>query len=249
LTRQLIDRSHTEPVFVERITEATNAPYFDSLLPGTPVHYLDYRQCLPLSTRRPTRTTYLVNAKRDPRRVEELTNLYPQARVTSIPSESSWLIDNVTLIEVPPQTPISIDLLSSDARFEPGLQLLGYTWSGPKVKAGESVFVTLYWQALTDVDVDYTAFMHVGTGDPDLPLIAQHDAQPCQGFYPTSRWRTGDVVPDSFAVTLPADAAPGKYPLVVGWYHYPSFERLSLVLADDPLPDDRAVLATLQVAP
>ena len=68
-------------------------------------------------------------------------------------------------------------------------------------------------------------------------------------MYPTSRWRKGDLVPDSFAVTIPTDAPPGEYSLVIGWYSYPSLTRLSLTTAEHPLPEDRAVIATIRVVP
>ncbi|MFQ5437006.1 MAG: hypothetical protein ACE5FD_19280, partial [Anaerolineae bacterium] len=47
LARQLIERARSEPVFVERITEAGDVFAFAFLFPGTPVRRLDFRQCLP----------------------------------------------------------------------------------------------------------------------------------------------------------------------------------------------------------
>jgi hypothetical protein len=55
-------------------------------------------------------------------------------------------------------------------------------------------------------------------------------------------------VPDSFAITLPEDAPLGDYPLAVGWYSFPSLDRLTLLEADSPLPDDRAVIGAIRVA-
>ena len=115
------------------------------------------------------------------------------------------------------------------------------------MKAGESVFLTLYWLAEADIHSDLTTFMHVETGQPDSPLLTQRDGQPCQGFYPTSRWRAGEVVPDGFAITIPREALPGEYPLAVGWYAYPSLERLPLILADESSSDNRAVIGRLTV--
>jgi hypothetical protein len=126
--------------------------------------------------------------------------------------------------------------------------LIGYDISGRALRAGESVFVTLYWKAETTLDADLTAFAHLGTGLQDSANIAQRDGQPCQGFYPTSQWQVGDVIPDRFAITVPAGVAAGDYPLAVGWYRYPSLERVPLVEAEQPLPDNRAIVTTVRVA-
>ena len=153
------------------------------------------------------------------------------------------------LVEVPPGAPAPPVPHPVSGRFDPGIRLLGYDWSGPKVKPGESVFLTLYWQAEADLDSDLTAFLHAGTGLGDSRMVAQRDGQPCQGLYPTSLWRAGDVVPDSFAVTIPPGTPAGDYPLAVGWYRYPSLERLPLTEADTPLPDNRALIATITITP
>lgn len=244
LARQLITRAQTEPVFVERLTEAEDVFAFDFLFPGTPVQRLDFRQCLPLVNQRLTRTTYLAL---EPETTQTLTHAFPSATVTHIHPEAASLMRDADLIGIPAGAHLPARAHGVHAQFSPGLTLLGFDWSGPNVKAGESIFLTLYWQADTDLHSDLTAFTHVQTGQPDSPLLTQRDGQPCQGFYPTSRWRAGDVVPDGFAITIPREATPGEYPLAVGWYEYPSLERLPLISADVPLSDNRVVIGTLTV--
>jgi hypothetical protein len=247
LARGLVERAGTEPVFVERIPEADDVFAFEFVFPGTPVRRLDFRQCLPLANRRATRTTYLVLTARDPQTADRLGRIYPSAETRPITPEAASLMGTAALVEVPPGTPFPAPPHPGSARFDLGIRLLGYEWSGPEVRPGESVFLTLYWEAEADLDADLTAFLHVGTGLGDSRHIAQRDGPPCQGLYPTSLWRAGDVIPDGFAVTIPPDAAPGEYPLAVGWYRYPSLERLALTAAAEPLPDHRAVIATITV--
>jgi len=220
LARELIARAQTETVFVERITEAEDVFAFDFLFPGTPVRRLDFRQCLPFTEGRVTRTTYLVLSERDHESVGRLEDAFPIATITRLQPETAALMGEATLIEVPPGSPAPAPMRTARARFDPGLAMLGYDWSGPEIKVGESLFLTLYWKAETNFTTDLTAFLHVGRGEGDSPLAAQHDGQPCQGLYPTSQWRAGDVIPDSFAITFPPDTAPGEYPLVVGWYRW-----------------------------
>jgi len=254
LARTLIERAQTEAVFVERITEAEDVYAFDFLFPGTPVRRLDFRQCMPLADGRATRTTYLVLAERDPQSVGSLARAFPSATITRIKPEGASLMGQAVLVEAPPGATWHEDAIATvSARFAPGIKLLGYWWSGPKVKAGESLFLTVYWKAEADFSTDFTTFLHVlprqWHGDAiATPLIAQRDGQPCQGFYPTSQWRAGDVIPDGFAITFPSNTPPGDYPLAVGWYSYPSLERLTLTEADQPLPDNRAVIGTLTIS-
>ncbi len=247
LARELIARAQTETVFVERITEAEDVFAFDFLFPGTPVRRLDFRQCLPFTEGRATQTTYLVLSERDHESVGRLEDAFPTVTITRLQPEAAALMGEATLIEIPPGSPAPAPMRTARARFDPGLAMLGYDWSGPEIKAGESLFLTLYWKAETNFTTDLTAFLHVGRGEGDSPLAGQHDGQPCQGLYPTSQWRAGDVIPDSFAITFPPDTDPGEYPLVVGWYRYPSLERLPLVSADLPLANNRAVIGTVRV--
>lgn len=248
LARRLIERAQTESVFVERVSEAEEDIYaFDFLFPGTPVQRLDFRQCLPLVDGRTTRTTYVVWSERDALTAPELRRRYPSAQVTRLVPEAEALFRELTLVEIGPGTPARAASHLASARFAPGLALLGYEQSTLEVRPGESVLFTFYWRAEGVLTNDATPFLHVGSGLADSRNIAQHDGQPCQGFYPTSRWKVGDVVPDRFAVIIPTDAPPGEYPLVVGWYQLPSLQRLALESAATPLPDHRAVIGTLRV--
>jgi hypothetical protein len=55
------------------------------------------------------------------------------------------------------------------------------------------------------------------------------------------------VVPDRFAVIIPPDAPPGRYPIAVGWYRFPSLQRLPLLAAAESLADNRAIIGALTV--
>ncbi len=260
LAEQMRARAATEAVFVERIHPGEDvlqvSDYrlppldvfaFNFLLRDTPVRRMSFLQCLPITDQRATRTTYLVLEAHDQFATATLAQAYPQATITRFPTEAESLAGPLTLVEIPAHAPGPIPARGASARFAPGLQLVGYDLSATQVRAGESVFLTVYWKTEIELTEDFITFMHMGTGLDGTPPVAQHDGQPCQGLYPTSQWRAGDLVPDGFALTLPPDTPPGDYPLAVGWYRYPALTRLLLVAADSPLPDDRAVLATLTV--
>jgi hypothetical protein len=246
LAQEMIARSETEPAFVEYLPEAEDdIAAFEFLLPGTPVARMDFRKCLPLPHKSATRTSYVVLSGRDLETVDQLLDAYEDS---SVPLRDADLFQTTgTLLEVPAGAVAPPPTYRPLARFVSGITLYGFERSSDTLEPGDTLFLTLYWHATETVGEDLTAFAHVGSGLDGQPLAAQRDGQPCLGFYPTSQWRPGLVVLDSFAITLPADTLPGEYDLAVGWYSFPSLERLPLLEADHPLPDDRAVIGRVRV--
>ncbi len=123
-----------------------------------------------------------------------------------------------------------------DARLGDVLHLLGYDL----VQANDTLTLTLYWQAVRQMDESYKVFVHLF--DPATGVIvAQDDAIPRRWTYPTMWWQEGEVVSDPIPLSL-ADVPPGIYRLAVGVYHPETGERLSLLLAGAPAPDNRLTL-------
>ncbi|MHB1413724.1 MAG: ArnT family glycosyltransferase [Chloroflexota bacterium] len=94
------------------------------------------------------------------------------------------------------------------------LSLLGLAFpAGDEVSPGESLSLTLFWQALADVKEDYEVSLHVlgddgrevGSGT-DLTAFAQ---------YPTSRWQKGELVRDPRKVFVDPRAEGGVYRLML----------------------------------
>ena len=92
--------------------------------------------------------------------------------------------------------------------------------------------------------INYTAFGQlIG---PDGQVAAQHDAQPLNGFVPTSLWYPGQTFIDHYTLTVPVDAAPGDYPLHIGLYDLATLTRLPM--SRDGAPSgDSVVVATVKV--
>jgi len=131
------------------------------------------------------------------------------------------------------------------ARDSPGVHfgkeivLRGYTLH----RRGNTLELTLYWQAMARPGGDYKVFVHLF--DPTTESIAaQDDAPPCRGGCPTSTWNTGQLIVDS--ITLPLwDVPPGMYQLAVGMYYPQTLERLPAVHpCEGRLPADRFVFPT-----
>jgi hypothetical protein len=124
------------------------------------------------------------------------------------------------------------------ARFGGMIELAGYDLE----QEGDTLRLTLYWRALATPDQNYTFFVHVAdpaTGKP----ATQIDTMPRGLAYPTGMWTTGEVVSDEVVLSL-KKAPPGRYDLVVGWYHPDDASRRlpATDAAGNPLPDNRLVL-------
>jgi len=106
--------------------------------------------------------------------------------------------------------------------------LVGHSIGSRRVRAGEALRGELAWQALRQMDADYTVFVQlVGPGG----LVAQYDSQPRSGSYPTSCWDPGEVVRDGFSVPV-MQARPGEYRLIAGLYDLQTGKRLRGSSAD-----------------
>jgi hypothetical protein len=94
------------------------------------------------------------------------------------------------------------------------VQLLGYDLV--QANSAGTWTVTLYWQALDEMDEDYVVFLHAR--DPlDGTALAQTDQMPQIGAYPTSLWSAGEVVTDVHTLVF-GDREPMESVLYVGFY-------------------------------
>ncbi len=132
----------------------------------------------------------------------------------------------------------------------PSVQLLGYAVADPERarRPGETVEVTLRWQASGHPAQDYTVFVHLL--DEQEKVWGQQDVQPGAGFAPTSGWQPGQVLDDRYAVPVHANAPSGTYRLEVGMYLAATGERLPVRDGEGRDLGNRILLpTTVQVAP
>ena len=150
------------------------------------------------------------------------------------------LIDNRRLFEIPAiPHPLRANLGNEVA-------LLGYDLKPIHVKPGETLHLTLYWQALTTMRTSYTVFTHLL--DSENKLWAQQDSQPVGGIHPTSAWAEGEIVRDNYSLLVPDNASKGEYLIEVGMYEWQTGQRLPVFdKSGTPMPEDRIVLRRIQV--
>lgn len=83
--------------------------------------------------------------------------------------------------------------------------------------------IALNWHVIKPYPTNFTTFVHLlnQTGT----LASQGDSQPQNGQFPTSFWKAGEIIPDSY--TVPLDQVPsGNYTLMIGLYDPASGARL-----------------------
>lgn len=105
---------------------------------------------------------------------------------------------------------------------------------------GAPVELTIVWQAMQEMEHDYTLFVQLLA--PDGKPRGQIDVWPKDGTHPTSQWSEGERVEDRYLVYLDADAPPGGYQLAVGWYLLETMERLPVLDANGRAVDDKVLL-------
>jgi len=195
-------------------------------------------------------TTYLVVVREDGRSLSLLQRYWPQGDV--VEEFFDWEGGSYAVAyrvppgsgaAVEPQHPLAVNLGDK-------VRLLGYDLKAKSYKPGQVIGLTLYWQALTAMEKDYTVFTHLlGPYNPltNGPLWGGHDSRPGGGTYPTTVWEAGEIVIDEYGIPIQADASPGEYQLEVGMYHLATMERLPVLDDSGAVRDDRILLGTLQL--
>jgi hypothetical protein len=137
-----------------------------------------------------------------------------------------------------PSHPVSFNFANT-------IELRGYDLDPAEVQPGDIIQLTLYWQASTEMDEDYTVFTHLIRTEGRI--WAQKDDQPRGGNYPTSFWEPGQVVKDRYEMTLSSDTPAGEYQIEVGLYLASTGDRLPVLDDAGQVRDNRVLLGTMRV--
>ena len=135
----------------------------------------------------------------------------------------------------------------TEAKLGEAVQFLGYDLSSNEVAPGETLRLTLYWQALQEMEISYTVFTHLL--DPGQRVWGQLDSIPGTGVMPTTSWLGGEVVTDRYEIVVNPEAPPGEYTVEIGMYDADTGQRLPVYGDDQALEGDRLLLGVLHIAP
>jgi len=157
---------------------------------------------------------------------------------------------DLTMLTVLPTTRVFVAPQPQSPRgasFDDKIVNLGADLTPDPVAPGGRLDVTLYWQALAEMDVPYTVFVHLL--GPDGQVVAGHDGEPADGTRPTTGWVPGEYVTDLHSVSIPSDLAAGEYVVEVGLYDAGAvgLPRLPIVGDEGQVETDRVIFGPVEV--
>jgi len=134
------------------------------------------------------------------------------------------------------------------ARLGESIKFLGYDLSAREVKAGGVLELTLYWQALSEMERSYTVFVHLL--DERNQIWGQKDTIPGGGSMLTTGWVEGEVITDRYEIMVMPEAPAGRYLLECGVYLAQTGERLPVFdMAGESLGDRLLLPIEIEVSP
>ena len=136
-----------------------------------------------------------------------------------------------------------------EADFANGIQLLGYDVETKSPQPGEALHLTLYWLSDEPITQRYKVFTHllgdVFNGETENFLWGQQDNEPVNASRPTTTWRTGEVIVDSYAIPIAPHAPSSEYRIEIGLYDPATGARLGIIGENGTAVSDHLILTTI----
>jgi hypothetical protein len=187
-----------------------------------------------------------------------LRDLSTGEELTFADGETTLDLGTITIGRSPIELPDLAELMA-DIGHQAGLegavamargQRRAAVWQEPlSVEPGDTIRVRLTWTALSHPDTNYKVFVHLIDGANRV--IAQQDAPPLGGAFPTflwfPKWAPGQTVADPYRLTVPEGTPPGEYWIEVGMYGFTTFQRAPFFDLAGNLTGDRFILGAVWV--
>jgi hypothetical protein len=126
-----------------------------------------------------------------------------------------------SLINAPNPYEFALPETLTDLQYGEHIRLQGYTLpEGDQYHPGDVLPVSFYWQTDEQLAQDLVVAWFIAPVDASAAALQGRDAQPYEGFAPTTGWQPGIPVWDNHALRLPSAIAPGEYRLWVVLYQY-----------------------------
>jgi hypothetical protein len=111
--------------------------------------------------------------------------------------------------------PAFLQIMTANAAdYGDRMRLAGYRLDQGSLAPGDRAKITLYLRRLADADIAYNALLRLMA--PDGAEVWRDEGWPAGA--PTTDWPVKDVVDDAHELVIPADAAPGRYKLMLSFY-------------------------------
>ncbi len=127
--------------------------------------------------------------------------------------------------QIPDERALPADLTRTELFFEDAIRWIGFRVNTPaqRIRPGQELDVTLYWQALRPIERDYSAFIRLfARGDAEVFVL---DTYPGGGMFQTSLWQPGVIIADRYRLRVEdtltvTQRAPSVLRLDVGFWEF-----------------------------
>jgi hypothetical protein len=119
------------------------------------------------------------------------------------------------LVHVALSPPMRPTVTPAYVPVSPAARVVGRELADQPYAPGDTVQVTVIWQATAYTATDRQSGLRLVPYDGDLPL-AEHWARPNLDRTPTGKWVQGELIPDTLALRIPLETVPGRYSLLAG---------------------------------
>jgi len=116
---------------------------------------------------------------------------------------------------------------AAGAVFDGVLQVAAYTFDPPQATPGQTVTVTVFLRALKSIPVDDEMFVHVDDS-AGASVRVNGDHWPAGHQVPMPQWKPGQVIRDTFQVTLSGFEQSTAATVWMGFYNPASDARMAL---------------------
>ncbi len=103
-----------------------------------------------------------------------------------------------------------------NANFGDNIRLIGVDLSAERVRPGETLTATYYWECLRETPGEWKVFVHLELPGGRRMILDHH---PVGELYPIANWKKGEMIRDVQRFTVPADAKPGLATLWAGLFN------------------------------
>jgi Dolichyl-phosphate-mannose-protein mannosyltransferase len=106
--------------------------------------------------------------------------------------------------------------ISLRSRTESGLEAVAYRLNQPVFRPGDTLDLTLYWQAVRFLPANYQTQVYLLDANQEIRWHRTDFRAP--GGYPTRRWLTYRYISDNYQIALSDSIIPGDYQIAVEVY-------------------------------
>ncbi len=133
------------------------------------------------------------------------------------------LLEPIQVLQPDAQPPIEALGMENRRQVDFGpVRLLGYNLSKlgfehqpeEPVRPGDTLHLTLFWQAVGEMETDFTLTLELRDQAGDV--VVSREVKPTGGAHPPSNWQNGEIVRDQQNLALSGDLASGVYALLFG---------------------------------